>query len=70
MSKKDEKIVTGMKVRYLGETECLALTHGNVYDVISINTSWETALYRIIDESHEDYLYSALEFEIVHAAGT
>jgi hypothetical protein len=71
MSKKNEKKVTGMKVRYLGETECLGRTHGKVYDVISIDTSWETAdMYRIIDESDEDYLYSARSFELVHAADT
>jgi hypothetical protein len=42
-----------------------------VYDVISIDSSWgDVPMYRIVDESDEDYLYSARRFEVVHAADT
>lgn len=51
----------GMKVRYLGKTDYLVLTHGKVYTVLSIEKGW----YRIIDDSEEDYLYPPELFEIV-----
>lgn len=38
-----------------------ALIYGKIYDVLSI----EMGLYRVIDESGEDYLYSPTAFEIV-----
>lgn len=50
-----------MKVKYLGETSFLELTHGKVYNVLSIEKDW----YRIIDDSDDDYLYPPDEFEIV-----
>jgi hypothetical protein len=57
-----------MKVRYIGESDPLALLNGKVYDVIAIEEGW----YRIIDEAgtYEDdeipgYLYSPKAFEIV-----
>lgn len=42
-----------MKVRWNGETNFLVLTHGKVYEVLSIEKGW----YRVIDDSGEDYLY-------------
>lgn len=42
-----------MKIKYIGETAPLELTHGKVYDVISTERGW----YRINDDSGEDYLY-------------
>jgi|LSPZ01.1.fsa_nt_gi hypothetical protein len=63
---KNEKKVTGMKVRYLGESDPLTLLHGKVYDVVSIDTVWND--YRIVDETDEDYLYPIDEFEVVHEA--
>lgn len=51
----------GMKVRWLGETAFLMLTHGKVYTVLSIEKDW----YRIIDDSGEDYLYPPEQFEII-----
>lgn len=48
-----------MKVKYLGKTEFLVLTHNQIYDVISVERNW----YRIIDDSGEDYLYPAYYFE-------
>lgn len=50
-----------MKVRYTGETSFLELTHGKVYEVLSIEKGW----YRIVDDSEEDYLYPPDLFEIV-----
>lgn len=49
------------RVRYLGKTKFLSLTHHKIYDVISIEKEW----YRIIDDSGEDYLYPPEIFEIV-----
>lgn len=49
-----------MKVRYTGETD-LSLTNGKIYDVISI----EEGMYRIVDDSKEDYLFYEEEFEVI-----
>lgn len=53
-----------MKVKYIGETEYLVLTHNKVYTVISVEKEW----YRIIDDSNEDYLYPPEVFEIVEGS--
>jgi hypothetical protein len=50
-----------MKVRYLGETSPLELTHGKVYEVLSIEKDW----YRIVDDTDEDYLYPPEDFAVV-----
>jgi len=50
-----------MKVKWLGKTDFLMLTHGKIYDVISVEKGW----YRIIDDSGEDYLYPPGKFEII-----
>ena len=50
-----------LKVRYFKETESLCCTHGEIYEVLSIEDDW----YRIVDDSGEDYLYPPEEFEIV-----
>ena len=50
-----------MKVRYLGETSFLELTHDKIYMVLSVEKDW----YRLVDDSDEDYLYPPEEFEIV-----
>lgn len=42
-----------MRIEYVGQTSPLELTHGKVYDVISVERGW----YRINDDSGEDYLY-------------
>lgn len=54
-----------MKVRFLGKTEVCMLTHGEVYDVISI----ENGDYRIVDDTGEDYIYFKDMFEIVEENG-
>lgn len=51
----------GMKVRWLGKTIFLMLTHNKVYTVLSIEKDW----YRIVDDSGDDYLYPPDQFEIV-----
>lgn len=50
-----------MQARYLGQTDFLVLTHGKLYEVLSVERGW----YRIIDDSGEDYLYPPQLFEIV-----
>lgn len=47
------EILPGTKVRWIGKTEWLVLTHGKVYTILSVEKDW----YRIIDDSGEDYLY-------------
>ena len=36
-----------MKIKYIGQTSPLELTHGKVYEVIAIEKGW----YRIVDDS-------------------
>ena len=44
-----------MKIKYIGETFGVAsLTNGKIYDA-SVDSS---GMYRVIDDSGEDYLYS------------
>ena len=50
-----------MKVKWNGQTEFLVLTHGKIYEVLSVEKGW----YRIKDDSGEDYLYPPDGFEIV-----
>lgn len=57
-----------MKIKYIGQTSPLELTHGEIYDVISIEKGW----YRIVDdlgaEPEEElpgFLYPPDLFEIV-----
>lgn len=46
-------------VKYTGETVPLELTNGKIYDVLSVERGW----YRIVDDTGEDYLYPAANFE-------
>lgn len=57
-----------MKVKFMGKTDPVALIHGKVYDVLSVEGDW----YRIVDEEGIDedeelqgYLYPPECFEIV-----
>lgn len=50
-----------MRVKFLGKTEFLVLTNGNIYNVISVEKGW----YRIVDDSGDDYLYPPQYFQIV-----
>ena len=50
-----------MKVRWKGKTSSLMLTHGKVYNVMSIEKDW----YRVVDDSGDDYLYPPGGFDIV-----
>ncbi len=57
-----------MKVRFIGESDPLALLNGKVYEVISVEKGW----YRIVDETGTDkdveiqgYLYPPTAFEII-----
>ena len=48
-----------MKVKYIGESG-ISLTNGKVYDVIAV----ERGLFRIVDDTEEDYLFYPEQFEI------
>ncbi|MGM9938731.1 MAG: hypothetical protein ACI32P_03215 [Catenibacterium mitsuokai] len=51
-----------MKVKYIGKIESnLSVLTGHTYECLGK----ELSMYRIIDESDEDYLYPCEEFEIV-----
>jgi len=50
-----------MKVKWMGKTDFLVLTHGRVYDVASVEKGW----YRVKDDSGSDYLYPPEQFQIV-----
>lgn len=50
-----------MKVKYLGESDPVALIHDKIYYVLGI----EQDCYRVIDEEDEDYLYPQGAFEII-----
>ena len=50
-----------MKIKWKGKTEFLSLTHGKIYDVLSVEKEW----YRINDDSGESYLYPPEQFEVV-----
>lgn len=49
-----------MKVKYTGKTD-VSLTKGKEYEVLSM----ESGLYRIVDDTEEDYLFYPDEFEII-----
>lgn len=56
-----------MKVRFLGDSDPLALLHGKEYEVLSIENGW----YRIVDETGVDedeetpgYLYPPEAFQV------
>ena len=48
-------------VRYIGETSPLELTNGKIYKVISEARGWNS----VDDDTGEDYLYPAGNFEII-----
>ncbi len=52
-----------MKVKFLGKTESFVLTHGAVYEVLSVEKGW----FRIVDDSGEDYLYPPHLFDVIEA---
>ena len=60
-----------MKVKYIGkeymhylvENNRIDLITGKIYEVIEI--SQKSGMYRIIDESGEDYLYPTIFFQII-----
>lgn len=53
-----------MKVKFLGESDPMILINGKIYTV----ESFEKGLYRIIDETNEDYLYDPSYFEILEGS--
>ncbi|MFZ3591705.1 hypothetical protein ACOI1C_21430 [Bacillus sp. DJP31] len=51
-----------MKVRFIGNSDPMYFIYGQIYDVLKRETE---NLYRIIDETGEDYCYTLDDFEIV-----
>lgn len=49
-----------IKVRYINESD-ISLTKGKIYDVVGI----ENGMYRIVDDTDEDYLFYPDEFEVL-----
>lgn len=49
-----------MKVKYIGESDA-SLTNGKEYEVLAV----EKGLYRIIDNTEEDFLFWPDEFEVI-----
>ena len=49
-----------MKVRYIGKTN-VSLTNNKIYEVQAI----ESGMYRMVDDTDEDYLFEPSKFEIV-----
>lgn len=50
-----------MKVKYINESS-VSLTKGKIYDVLGI----EGNLFRIADNTGEDYLFYPEEFEVIN----
>lgn len=50
-----------MRAKYIGKTDFLVLTHGKLYEILSVEKDW----YRVIDDSGEDYLYPPELFELL-----
>ena len=51
-----------MKAIWKGDTEPLGLLNGKEYEVLSVE--WDNKMFRVVDETGEDYLYPAEDFEI------
>ena len=54
-----------MKVRYIGESDPMALLNGKVYDVSETYEVDGETFFMVIDETGEDYSYEPELFEIV-----
>ena len=52
-----------MKVKYIGKTEKRYFTHGKIYE--TLEKYEDQNLYRIVDDTGEDYMYCLDEFEIL-----
>lgn len=50
-----------MKVKYIGDYYQVAFVKEKTYEVIAV----EGGLYRIVDESGEDYLFYPEDFKII-----
>lgn len=50
-----------MKVKFIADSDTIALKKDKVYEVVSIERGW----YRIFCELHDDYLFPPEAFEII-----
>jgi len=55
-----------MKVKYTGKSDPLSFINGKVYEKIGESHG----LWRVIDETGEDYLYDPAAFEVVEDGDT
>lgn len=55
------KINDMIKVKYIGESNPLALLNGKVYDARILKKGW----YGIVDETNDEYAYPPEQFEII-----
>ena len=52
-----------MKAIWRGDSDPLELINGKVYTVLSVE--WDGTMFNVIDETGEDYLYPAEDFEVI-----
>lgn len=53
-----------MKVKFIANSDIVALEKNKIYDVISIEKGW----YRIMTEIDDDYLFPPEAFEVVEGS--
>lgn len=52
-----------MKAVWKGDSDPLELINGKEYEVLSVE--WGGTMFNVVDETGEDFLYPAEDFEIV-----
>lgn len=52
-----------MKAIWRGDSAPLELINGKVYEVLKV--AWDGTMFSVVDETGEDFLYPAEDFEII-----
>lgn len=52
-----------MKAIWRGDSDPFELLNGKVYEVVSVE--WDNTMFSVVDETGEEFLYPAEDFEIV-----
>lgn len=52
-----------MKGIWRGDSDPLELINGKVYEILSVE--WDGTMFNVVDETGDDYLYPAEDFEII-----
>ena len=65
-SKEDKYIDMNViaRYKYIGESDELSFINGKIYNCVGYDE--ESDMYRIVDETGEDYLYSIDDFELIN----